>query len=47
MTTGTDELTELSINTIRRCRWTRWRSEVRSSGAPMALAPLAFTLYTG
>ena len=47
MTTSTDELAELSINTIRTLSMDAVeKAKSGHPGAPMALAPLAYTLYT-
>jgi transketolase len=47
MTTSTDGLAELSINTIRTLSMDAVeKAKSGHPGAPMALAPLAFTLYT-
>jgi transketolase len=47
MTTSTDGLAELSINTIRTLSMDAVeKAKSGHPGTPMALAPLAFTLYT-
>jgi transketolase len=47
MTTSTESTVELSINTIRTLSMDAVeKAKSGHPGAPMALAPLAFTLYT-
>jgi transketolase len=47
MTTGAAELDELCINTIRTLSMDAVeKAKSGHPGAPMALAPLAYTLYT-
>ncbi|MGH2800650.1 MAG: hypothetical protein ACRDM0_23865, partial [Thermoleophilaceae bacterium] len=47
MTTGTAQLDELAINTIRTLSMDAVeKAKSGHPGAPMALAPLAYLLYT-